>query len=343
MRLWETPEAAVASQRVSAADVYFTPQYGAAMQAAGSGRWMLLTDHDSAWQLPFHLRDEHDVIDAVSPYGYSGLYVHSGLSVQEAAESWANGLDALRDLGAVSLVLRQSPLFPDSVPELHRLSVVRDHKTVCVDTLDASMTWSNMSASFRNMVRKSNKHGLVANIRFIQDGDLNSGSDFCRLYENAMLRNDADEFYFFPREYYDQLSDGLGENLLIGEVRDSFGNVRSSCLLMRHETLLHYHLAGSQYEFARLGANNALLWSCMQWASENGIKRFHLGGGVKRDDGLFKFKKASGGHLLNYQVYGFILDQGSYDKAMVEVVNRRGGTLEEFKNTSYFPAFRKPK
>lgn len=54
---------------------------------------------------------------------------------------------------------------------------------------------------------------------------------------------------------------------------------------------MHYHLAGTRTEFRKFSPSNLLLYKAACWASERGIRQFHLGGGITQDDSLFGFKK----------------------------------------------------
>ena len=57
---------------------------------------------------------------------------------------------------------------------------------------------------------------------------------------------------------------------------------------------LHYHLAASDTNFAPPGTMNQLLYFAAHLGSEQGMQRFHLGGGrtAASDDSLLKFKRS---------------------------------------------------
>jgi hypothetical protein len=72
---------------------------------------------------------------------------------------------------------------------------------------------------------------------------------------------------------------------------------------MCHEHLLHYQLSGSSPDDARMGCNNLMLSTATQFAVDQGLRRFHLGGGLDQRDGLFQFKRSLGGRELGYDIW----------------------------------------
>jgi hypothetical protein len=197
-----------------------------------------------------------------------------------------------------------------------------------------------MEHSCRGATRKAIKNGYTADVRKAEAQDLAPSGDFRRLYEQTMLRLEAAHLYFFGDDYYTELLDGLGSNLYIAEVRDQAGVVASSGLLMRHEERLHGHLMGSNGADARMGANNLYLWTTTQFAVDQGLNQYHLGGGLSPGDGLFKFKRSFGGRELEYDVSGLIIDQALYDAHTKSRAAVCDTTTNALLASHYFPSYR---
>ena len=71
-------------------DVYFGPEYGRAAVVTDNGQWVLLEAFDGAWQAPLIVRTLVDgTKDAISPYGYSGVYASPVLSQPQIQEAWS--------------------------------------------------------------------------------------------------------------------------------------------------------------------------------------------------------------------------------------------------------------
>jgi serine/alanine adding enzyme len=322
-------------------DVYFLPGYGRAAAIADGGEWVLLEAFDGAWQMPLIVRTLPDGMkDAISPYGYSGVYASPSLSSEQIKEAWSTTIDRLRELEIISVLLRHSPLVPQAPDIPGLVSIVRGHPTIVLEPVDSDSAWNGLVSTCRTRIRKALKNGYTADVRQAASQDLAPFSDFRRLYGGTMKRLDAAPPYFFSDQYYKELLECLGPNLLIAEVRDAQGVPASSALLMRHEHLLHYHLSGSNPDDARMGSNNLMIWTATQFTAEQGLSQFHLGGGLDRRDGLFHFKHTFGGRELGYDVSGLIIDHEHYQTLTEGRAQECGIRADELLRSNYFPPYR---
>jgi len=322
-------------------DTYFLPGYGWASGIADGGEWVLLEAYDGSWQVPLILRTLADgAKDAISPYGYTGIYASPTLSLTQVREAWSSTVNCLRDLGVLSVLLRHSPLVPQAYDLPGLISIISGHPTIVLEPVDSDSAWSAMESRCRNQTRKAMKNGYTGDVRQATGQDLAPGSDFRRLYEETMRRRDATSRYFFGDDYYKELLAGLGSNLLIAEVRDSAGVAVSSTLLMRHGQRLHYHLTGSNVDDARMGTNNLMLWTATQFAVEQGLRQFHLGGGLDARDDLFRFKRKFGGRELEYRVSGLIINEDLYRSRTECRARVCAIPTDTLLAPDYFPAYR---
>jgi hypothetical protein len=322
-------------------DVYFLPGYGRAAIVSDPGAWVLMEAFDGAWQVPLILRTlPEGTMDAISPYGYSGVYASSSLSSTQIQAAWSSTIDRLRQLGVISVLLRHSPLVPQAphLPGQH--SIISGHPTRALDLTDNESAWSGMEGRCRTSIRKALKNGYTAEVRHAAGRDLAPISDFRSLYEQTMQRRGAAPLYVFGDAYYSALLDGLGSNLVIAEVRDRQGGVVSATLLMVHAQRLHYHLSGSTVDDARMGSNNLMLWAAAQFGIAQGLRQFHLGGGVGPYDSLFKFKRSFGGHELEYGVSGLIINADVYQAKVRSRGKACGIAIDTLMASNYFPAYR---
>ena len=322
-------------------DVYFTAGYGRAATTTDVGTWCLLEAFDGAWQMPVIVRTLVDgTQDAVSPYGYSGVYAAPSLSPAQIQEAWAATLTSLRELNVISVLLRHSPLEPQAPHLPGQQPIVTSHPTIVLEPVDSDSAWSGMEGNCRTKIRKAQKNGYTGEVRPAERQDLALGGDFRRLYDGTMQRLDAAPLYFFGDDYYTALFDGLGPNLFMSEVRDENGVVVSADLLMRHEDRIHGHLSGSNRDDARMGSNNLMIWTATQFAIDQGIRQFHLGGGVSSGDSLYKFKRSFGGRELGYDVSGLVIDDEVYQAQVKIRAKECETTADELLASPYFPAYR---
>jgi lipid II:glycine glycyltransferase (peptidoglycan interpeptide bridge formation enzyme) len=321
-------------------DVFFTPGYGRAISVSEGGEWVLLEAFDGAWQAPLILRTLVDgTKDAISPH-FSGIFASPSLSSGQIQAAWRATAACLRELGAISVLLRHSPHVPQAPHIPEQQSIVSAHPSIVLEPADSESAWTGLASTCRTRIRKARKNGYTSDVRQASAQDLAADSDFRRLYEGTMQRLDAAPVYFFSDKYYRELHNGLGANLLIAEVQNPDGVPVSSALLMRHGDLLHYHLTGSSWDDARMGTNNLMLWTATEYAAEQGLRQFHLGGGHAKRDELFRFKHTFGGREIEYDISGLVIDQNLY-RAHVEIQAKECATTSEALMTSnFFPAYR---
>ena len=322
-------------------DVYFLPGYGQAAAVADDGEWVLIEAFDGAWQMPLIVQTLADgTKDAMSPYGYSGIYASPSLNSLQVQQAWFATVDFLGKEAIISVLLRHSPLVPQAYDLPGLISIVSGHPTIVLEPADGDSAWSNMESRCRNQTRKALKNGYTGDVRAVAAQDLAPDSDFRRLYEQTMKRRDATPQFFFEDGYYRELLAGLGANLFIAEVRNPAGDAASSTLLMRHGKLLHYHLAGSNVSDARMGANNLMLWTATQFAVTHGMSQFHLGGGLEARDDLFRFKSNFGGRELEYRVSGLVVDEKLYREHVRNRAKAFDVTTDTLLASNHFPAYR---
>jgi hypothetical protein len=325
-------------------DVYFTRGYGEAAASAAGGVWEAVHCENHII-VPYVVRRIDDrYVDATSPYGYSGIYVEPGCSPVDLRQFWRLATDHWRDQGMVAMFLRFPPFDEHSVRAAASLTGITvthrsDTITVPVDRRRDGV-WDGMEGRSRTAIRKATKAGLSAELCVADAADVSPGSPFRRLYESTMARVGSGPGYVFPDVYYERLQSALGPSLRIAAVRLPDGEVVSTALVLVHRGLVHYHLAGSTVAGARLGANNLLLWTILGWAADTGRDLVHLGGGLGREDNLFRFKRSFGGRRTPFSTGTVTTDPAAYRVLVARRAAQLGVTPDELERHGYFPAYR---
>lgn len=249
--------------------------------------------------------------DWETPYGYGGPLTDSKISQRSQAIFLEEIQEYCREHRIVSQFVRFHPLLNnfDVLPEVIEAKYLRD--TIYIDTSSPEIIMQNMDTQIRNKVRKAQKNGVT-----IVKRDISDFGDFIPMYSETMEKNGADSYYTFGGAYFDSL-DALAENaFLLYAIHD--GVPISGSILFHNDRYLHYHLSGSRTEFRKYAPTNLLLYEAAGWASDHGIKQFHLGGGMAPDDSLFGFKKqfnkngrapfVVGRTIFNREAYQNLLD-----------------------------------
>jgi hypothetical protein len=323
-------------------DVYFTRGYGLAVAEVEDGEWTCIELADGNWQMPLLVRPlASGRSDAVSPYGYAGVFAGPGLSASDIGDLWRQTLDELRGRDVVAAFVRESPLIHQAPAPTDAIRVVTGHATFHVPCRPAGEVWDAMEGRCRTSIRKADKSGTTVALAPATRDDLASGSDFRQLYEGTMDWVDARGYYFFGDSYYEALLTGLGEDLLVGTARDPDGQALAAALFMKGPRTLHYHLSGATQEGSRGGATNKMLWEAIQFAIAQGLDGVLLGGGVSDGDGLERFKRSFGGEVRTFNAYGLIIDSQAYDDELALTAARLGTEPAVLATPGFFPAYRR--
>lgn len=325
-----------------APDVYFTEGYGRAAALAERAEWQLVSLADGAFQMPLLVRElPSGRKDAASPYGYSGAWVDPSLDEARVAELWREAVAEMASRGIVSVFVRTSPLVNQAPAPDGAIWVVRGHDTFYVACRGEQENWDAFQGRARTSVRKAEKNGFSCTIAPCTADDLAADGDFRALYEATMGKVSATDFYLFDDAYYAALLEGLGENLLLGMVRDEQGAPMAAALFMRGPEHLHYHLSGSSPEGLRFGGTTMVLHEAIRLANREGLVGLELGGGVRSGDGLEKFKASFGGEVRVFTAYGLVVDADGYDAELTARAAELGVEADALRTPGFFPAYRR--
>lgn len=223
--------------------------------------------------------------DATSCYGYGGPIASSSFDSDVFAQlldRWAH------QSGVVATFLRMHPVLKNHIFAPANAQVTKLGSTVLWDTSSGRDLMAEMHSHHRRAVRKSERAGITCRVT-VDPADL---SGFRAMYDHTMRRQQAEPFYFFRDDYWESLLvEGGGGNIVtIEALLDS--EPIAALLCVAHGEYLHYHLGASLDAARSVGASNACFLAGAQWAQEQGMSGFHLGGGVGggSDSPLFTFK-----------------------------------------------------
>jgi len=173
----------------------------------------------------------------------------------------------------------------------------QERQVVMVDlSLTTDERWAQYSKNTRNILRKTKKKLT----KLKQEGSLDA---FCKLYQLTMDKNNASDFFYFQSEYFEQLSNIDGVELLSVELESS---TVSTGFFMHGKDISHYHLSANNSDYFKENGNYALLDFAFEQAKEHGCKWMMLGGGRTSDenDSLFKFKSKFSNQSLPFFIGG---------------------------------------
>lgn len=262
---------------------------------AGEGLWY-----------PFVMRDIPDRFqlkakDITSPYGFGGPLGTIG----NFQSFWQ---DFCKEHNVVAEFIRFNPLLNNHVDldcEKHHVKDV-----VWFDLmLDQDALEANLHAQKRRYLKKQT---------FTFSDDFKYLDDFIRLYEDSMTEKQADEFYHFPRELFTHLKvETCWVHSAIHE-----GEVISAALFLYDGQTVQYFLGANNETGKTLKSSAWLLWQTALKAKASGHKRYMLGGGMQRDDSLFRFKQQLSCLTLPYWI-GRQIHNPTYYQQIIDIAQSK--------------------
>lgn len=269
---------------------------------------------------------ENTYFDFATPYGYGG-WIIEGDEVDllfQQYNSWCVKNNIVCEF------VRFHPVVNNVKNSEGFYDIINLGNTVALDLSSPEIIWENITSKNRNMIRKAQKSGV----------EIYSGrneilyEEFREIYNSTMENDNAEEYYFFGKEFYKSICYHLPENAqLFYAMLD--GEMIAASIMIAANGKLNYHLSGSKYEYRNLAPSNLLLYKAALWGSANGCKTFHLGGGVgSGEDNLFRFKKSfyRKDDVKQFSIGRKIIIEDKY----IELLNMR----TDIENTGYFPQYR---
>ncbi len=324
----------------SQCDVYFTPEYYSLYQNYGDGdaRCFVFEQDGVVVLYPFLINPittlgyklDKEYYDIQGAYGYNGIITSSEdadfITFWESFDAYCQENDIVAEF------TRFHPLLNNQRLASPKMKTFFSRHTVALDLTDDDIWMHQISSKNRNMIRKAEKEGVT----IVENDDYET---FRRLYDGTMTDLHAEDFYFFPKSYYDEYKQTFkGESMLCLAMLD--GKAIAGSMFLFSDDYAHYHLSARDREYSRYAANNLILWYAIQKAKERGCKWFHFGGGTtgNDDDSLLKFKKEFsktlcefwiGKRVHNLAVYDQIVEQWkmnhpeSYEQNKVKLLGYR--------------------
>ncbi len=272
-------------------DVYYLSGYVKAFEIHGDGNPELLyyeSEGLRAIYVYMKRRIADGLYDAVTPYGYGGV-LFDGEVTTEALESFREAFEEqMQEAHIICNFVRYHPVLANAIPMKGISKVIDLGKTVAMDLESPEVIWSNIHSKNRNMIRKAEKNG----IEILHGQGMKLMDQFIDIYNATMQKDNAEEYYYFKRPFYESIDRDLHDNYEMFYAMYEGRPIAMSIMIFANGRL-NYHLSGSDIEYRNLAPSNLLLYKAALWGCEQGMKTFHLGGGVgSGEDNLFKFKIA---------------------------------------------------
>lgn len=324
-------------------DVYFLPEYLRFFERWGEGEALLFFYRDRGGTLlyPFLRRPlpefsnlktvSRRYCDVATAYGYGGPLVTLKVDDPDFALRARARLERLfEQMGVVTEFVRFHPVLENHTV-WRTIPTEFVQKTVAIDLTGSPETlWQQMNSNTRRKVRSSFNHDLEVEISRAP----HQYEQFWSLYTATMERLQASEYYRFSREYVLELGEALGDNATSCIVSHR-GRPAAAGVFLTHGRFLHYHLGGSDAELLPLRPNDRMFFEMAGWGMANLARLFHLGGGYRANDSLFRFKAGFSKYLRDFHV-GKIVNDPEINTVLTKARLAEGKPLVE----DFFPGYR---
>lgn len=327
-------------------DFYHLPEYVAldAQQIDGEAIcWMGETQEGKVWiplikrQIPDRVAKGKEYYDLTSPYGYPGILLESPLSPDCLNEIISKYQDDAARENYITSFLRMNPLSNPYIWRQDDLIQQKYHGFTISVPLDLSIDEirSNYSSNHRQDIRQLKEKGF----KFSLD-DQQYYQDFLSIYEESMDRLDASDYYYFSKNYFDQIFDILGDNVHLVVITDpDEKEVAAGGLFTDFNDVIQSHLSATKSAYMSHAPSKLMFDGIIEWAAGLSHKWLHLGGGVNsRKDSLYRFKKGFSPIKNQFTTLRIIHDEQRYNN--LNYVAQQESDKENFKDSDFFPLYR---
>lgn len=263
--------------------------------------------------------------DFTSPYGYGGWIIEGENSQKlfQEYEMWCEKNEIICEF------IRFHPVIENHKFSENYYEVIPLGNTIAIDLSSPEKIWNNFKSTCRTRIRKAQKSG----VRIYKGQYKEIYSTFKSIYNETMIKDHAQNYYFFGDNYFTSVLEDLPNNAQVFYAIYE-GKVISAAIMLMANGKMSYHLSGTLTDYLHLSPNNLLLYEAALWGYENRCKTLYLGGGLgSAEDDLFRYKKTfyQKGDAKRFYIGKKTYIQSKYDELL---------SLREPIESGFFPMYR---
>ena len=185
---------------------------------------------------------------------------------------------------------------------------------------DRDVVYVNLQADYEE-IKKQYSSSLKRNIKKaknlelkykIQNINSKSIEKFINLYNMTMQKNTALDFYYFKKEYFENLFKLQAIELHSVVYNDEIINM---IIILKSNDILYYHLGATNPDYYSLNPN-PFIFDCIIQNNYKRAEYLYFGGGTtgEKDDPLLKFKQKFSALTKPFYISGKIYNEELYNK-----------------------------
>lgn len=265
--------------------------------------------------------------DIISAYGYGGPYASPGITPNqwshfwELFDAWCQQNRIISEVIKFGLFGNENCCYPGKIEAVMN-NIVRP----------LGLSVEELYKDYEHKVRKNVKRAEKYKLSFVLDESEESIEKFLKIYYGTMDRRNADQMYYFEKDFFEFINSEMKNNSYIFFVNYEEIPISTELVLVSEENIYSY-LGGTNPDYFEMRPNDYLKAKIIEWGIENGYKNFVLGGGHGSEDGIYRYKKAfSPSGIKEFKIGSRILDFEQYKQACVKI----GADWE----SDFIPAYR---
>lgn len=324
-------------------DIYFEANYGKLYEKMEDGKseyyefsnqYGSITNVFIKREVPIRIDSEEQYYDITTPYGYGGPIIKKVVKGKETelVESYKEDFKkyCLKN-NIVSEFIRFHPVFGNEKPFKNIYDVEYLRKTVGTNLKDFEDPFQE---EFSKSGRKDTRRALRNGVSYEIIKSPKSIDDFLEIYYSTMERNNADDFYYFDKEYFKKCLELFPESILTVKAQYEEKTIAMGFYFV-YGNIIHSHLSGTLKEYLNLSPAYILKYAATEWGKENDYHLIHHGGGTSNseNDNLLLFKRKFGQNTE----FDFSIGRKIWNK---EIYDQLCDAINVEKDSDFFPAYR---
>lgn len=322
-------------------DIYFNENYGKLYEKNEHGIARIFKCETSNGtiinqfikrEIPLKI-DNQIYYDIVTPYGYGGPYIEKCTNKTKLLEDYETAFKTYcQENNIVAEFVRFHPIEKnyEDFKEIYHATFNR--YTLATNLKDYD---DPISSEFSKSCRKTIRHVLSNGITFKMLENPDDLSEFIKIYYLNMNRKEADDYYFFDKEYFNNILKYFKKNIVLAQAIYQDKIIASGLYFISHKTI-HAHLSGTDTEYLSLSPAYILKYGTALWGKEHGYNYIHYGGGTSTslEDPLYMFKSK----FAKNTKFEFWIGKKIWNE---EIYNKLCSLKNISINEEFFPAYRK--
>lgn len=323
-------------------DIYFDKNYGKLYEKAENGVadfYELKTKNGTIInqfikrEVPQKI-DGKKYYDITTPYGYGGPIIVETINKNALLEEYEHSFkNYCHKNKIISEFIRFHPILKNyqDFREIYNSEFNRYTLATNIKDYDDPIK-SEFSKHCRKTIKQILKNGVT--FRMIEAPTRKDLDVFIDIYYQNMKRKNAEDYYFFDYEYFDNIYNNFRDNIIIAQ--SIFENkVIAAGLYFRTDSLIHAHLSGTRTDYLDLSPAYILKYGTVKWAKEKGISYIHYGGGTdtSEENSLYQFKSK----FAKNTKFEFWIGKKIWDNRIYEMACKKANISSSI---NYFPAYR---